>query len=240
MALTYGQRLVDTINALPIKPDFIMHSGDVVDDPQADAFSLAAKTLSRLEIPLYFVNGNHDSRSGIRKYFSIEGVEWLSQDPTLFSYAFEMKGYRFLILDARGPKTIDPQGQFSQEQFEILNAEIESGELPLVIFLHYPILAMDSPWMDRNMRVTNGEQVHQMLLAARDRLRAVFHGHVHQSMQTLRDGIVYIAVDSGLNQFSAWPLDQTVGHRPLALPGFNFVHLMPDQTIIHQHTFPQP
>ncbi len=240
VALPYGQRLVDSINALPVRPDFIIHTGDVVDDPQPDAFILAAKTLSRLEIPLYFVNGNHDSRSGIRGYFSMDGIEWLSQDPSQFSYAFEKKGYRFLILDARGPKTIDPQGQFSSEQFDILKAEISRDGPPLVIFVHYPILPMDSPWMDSNMLVTNGEQFHQTLLSARGRIRAVFHGHVHQSMQTLKDGIAYIAVASGLNQLSAWPSDQTTGHRPLALPGYNFVHLMPDQTIVHQHTVARP
>jgi Icc protein len=106
--------------------------------------------------------------------------------------------------------------------------------------MHYPTLPMNSIWMDKNMQILNGTAFHQALLPARDRLRGVFYGHVHQSLQTLKDGIVYTAVPSLFAQLSAWPEDATVQEDPDYLPGFNFVHLLPDQTIVHQHTFPRP
>jgi 3',5'-cyclic-AMP phosphodiesterase len=239
-ALPYAQRLVDSINDLPQAPDFVIHTGDVVTDPHPDAYALAAETLGRLRVPVYYVNGNHDSRSDIRKYFSMGSVAWLGDNPEEFSYAFELKGYRFLILDARGPTAIDPQGQLSAAQMKLVQEEAQPDGLPLVIFMHYPVQPLDSPWMDANMLVRNGDEFHQALLPARPRLRAVFHGHVHNSMQTIRDGILYVAVAGSLNQFSAWPSDEMVRPEPLARPGFNFVHLMPQQTIIHQHTFPRP
>lgn len=239
-ALANAQRLVDTINFLPVMPDFIMHTGDVADAPHPDTYALAAEAFGRLRVPVYYVNGNHDARGDIIKYMPMGPVQWLSEGSDQFSYTFDLKGYRFLVLDARGPTSIDPQGQFPAAQLEILRKEIERGGPPLVIFMHYPVLQMDSPWMDANMLVTNGAEFHQVLLQARDRLRAVFHGHVHMSMQTLKDGIAYIGVSSSLNQFSAWPTDQVIGHKPLALPGFNLVHLLPEHTIIYQHTFPEP
>ena len=54
-------------------------------------------------------------------------------------------------------------------------------------------------------------------------------------MQTLRDGILYVAVASAFAQFNAWPEDVNVRYDPVHPPGFNFVHLLPAQTIIHQH-----
>jgi len=94
--------------------------------------------------------------------------------------------------------------------------------------------------MDKNMLIVNGESLHQALRPAAGRLRGLFHGHVHQHMQTIRDGIVYVSVASVFSQFSAWPDDADVRHDPDHQPGFNFVHLLPEQTIVHQHTFPRP
>lgn len=240
VALPYAQRLVDAINDLPLTPDFVIHTGDVVTDPHPDSYALAAETMARLRVPIYYVNGNHDARNDIRQYMSMGPKETLGDNPDEFSYAFEMKGYRFLILDARGPMTIDPQGQLSKSQMNIVRRETQTEGHPLVIFLHYPALPLDSPWMDNNMLITNGEELHQALLPARHRLRAVFHGHVHNSMQTIRDGIVYVAVASGLSQLRAWPFDKIAKPELQAPPGFNFVHLMPQQTIVHQHTLQRP
>ena len=218
----------------------MVHTGDVVNDLHPDSYVLAAETLARLRMPIYYVNGNHDARATLKKYLPMGPIEWLGDNPDEFSYAFELKGYRFLIIDARGPSAIDPQGQLSPTQMRLIKNEVQVDGPPLVIFMHYPTLPMDSPWMDNNMLVTNGNEFHQALLPARHRLRAVFHGHIHQSMQTIRDGIVYVAVAGALSQLSAWPSDEVVRPEPLYPSGFNFVHLLPEQTIIHQHILPRP
>ncbi|MDX1415275.1 MAG: metallophosphoesterase [Candidatus Promineifilaceae bacterium] len=240
LALPYAQRLIDVVNGLPSKPDFVMHTGDIVNDPHPESYALAAEVLSKFHAPIYYVNGNHDRRNDIRKYLEMGPMEWLGENPDDFTYVFELKGFRFLVIDARGPLTIDPQGQLSESQLAIVRREAAPDGPPLVIFIHYPVLAMNSPWMDTNMLITNGEELHQALLPARQRLRAVFHGHVHQPMQIIRDGIVYVAAASSLAQFAAWPVDETIRHDLQAPAGFNFVHLLPQQTIIHQHTFQRP
>jgi 3',5'-cyclic AMP phosphodiesterase CpdA len=238
--LPCAQRLVDLINNLPVKPDFVMHTGDIVTDPHPDSYALAAETLGALRVPTYYVSGNHDAAQDMRKYLAMGPKKDLIPDLDQLSYAFELKGFRFLVLDARGPHEIDPQGYLSAEQMEIVRAEAQADGPPLVIFIHYPPLPMDSPWMDSNMLVVNGEELHQALRPARKRLRGVFHGHVHNSMQTIRDGISYIAVGSSFSQFTAWPSDEVTGYDAQARPAFNFVHLMPEQTIVHQHTFLRP
>lgn len=238
--LTCTQQLVDLINHLPVTPDFVIHTGDVVTDPHPDSYALAAETFAQLDVPIYYVNGNHDAAQDMRKYLDMGPSENLTADPALLSYAFEVKGFRFLVLDARGPREIDPQGYLSPEQMAIVRHEAQAEGPPLAIFVHYPVLPLDSPWMDSNMLIVNGEEFHQALLPARERLRGVFHGHVHHSMQTIRDGITYVAVGSALTQFTAWPHEVIVGYDAQARPAFNFVHLTAQQTIVHQHTFPRP
>ncbi|MFQ5397994.1 MAG: metallophosphoesterase family protein [Anaerolineae bacterium] len=239
-SLPCAQQLVEIINNLPVTPDFIVHLGDVVNNPDPAAYALAAETFGRLNAPVYYVAGNHDRAADIRRMLPIGPRVDLSTDPETLSYAFEAKGYRFLVLDARGPAEIDPHGMLSEAQLSLLRAEVQSGSLPLTVFIHFPCLPLNSEWMDENMLVINGVELHQALLPARGRLRAVFHGHVHQHMQTVRDGILYVSVASAFSQFSAWPGEVETGYDPDHLPAYGFVHLMPEQTIIHQHTFPRP
>lgn len=237
--LPCARRVVEIVNNLPTKPDFVIHTGDIVTDPDPVSYQLAAEVLSKIEAPTYYVNGNHDTAQDIHKHFAFGPKQDVTDDPGVLSYAFEVKGYRFLVLDARGPDEIDPQGWLSAAQLAFVRREATPEGPPLVVFLHYPVLPLNSIWMDKNMLVMNGGDLHEALLPACDRLRAVFHGHVHQSMQTMRDGILYVAVASTFSQFMAWPLHAETGFDPEHLPAYSFVHLLPEQTIIHQHTFPR-
>lgn len=239
-SLPCAQRVVEIINNLPIKPDFVVHTGDVVTDPEADSYLLAAETFSRLNLPIYYVNGNHDTADYIRRYLPMGPKEDLSGKPHLLSYAFEVKGYRFLILDARGPDEIEPHGLLSEEQLEIARRELQAEGPPLTVFIHFPCLPLNSIWMDAYMLVLNGDKLHRMLVEARHRLRGVFFGHVHQHMQMVRDGVMYSSAASVFSQFTAWPGDATTGLDPDHPPAYSFVHLLPQQTIVHQHVFPRP
>jgi Icc protein len=239
-SLSCARRVVEIINGLPKRPDFVIHTGDVVTNPHPDSYRLAAETFARLEAPVYYVNGNHDRAADIRRYLPMGPVERAGQDPTRLSYTFEMKGWRFLVLDARGPDEIDPQGRLADSDLNLLAQEAEPVGPPLAVFVHFPVWPLNSPWMDANMLIQNGEAMHRALLPARERLRGVFHGHVHQAMQTVRDGILYVSVASVFSQFAAWPDNDLIRYDPEHDPGYNFVHLLAEQTIIHQHTFPRP
>lgn len=235
-----AQRLVEIINNLPVRPDFVVHTGDIVYDPDPDAYRLAAQLFSQLQAPIYYVVGNHDRARNIHHFLPMGPKEDLAADRDTLSYAFTVKGYRFLVLDARGDDEIDPHGFLGEAQLDIVRREATADGPPLTVFTHYPVLPLNSIWMDAHMLTIDGHKLHEALLPARDRLCGVFYGHVHQPMQTQRDGILYVSGASVFAQFLAWPDDIDIQFDPPALPGYGFVHLIPGQTIIHQHTFPRP
>ena len=239
-SLPCARRIVEIINSLPKRPDFVIHTGDVVTNPHPVSYQIAAETFAQLKVPIYYVNGNHDRAADIRHYLPMGPVLKTGPDPSRLSYVFEVSGWRFLVLDARGPDEIDPQGLLADSDLELLAAEATPDGPPLTIFVHFPALPLNSPWMDTYMLIMNGQAMHKALLPARDRLRGVFHGHVHQGMQTVRDGILYVSVASVFSQFAAWPDNDTIRYDPAHDPGYNFVHLLPEMTIVHQHTFPRP
>lgn len=233
-------KLVEVINSLPVRPDFVLHTGDVATNPDEAAYALAAEVLGRLQAPVYYATGNHDLARLIRAYLPMGPQQWLVADPEVLCYRFEVKGCRFLVLDGRAPDHLDPHGLLSEAQLDVVRQEATPDGPPLALFVHFPVWPLNSPWMDANMLIINGEKLHQALLPARARLRGVFHGHVHQSMQTTRDGITYTAVPSTYSQFSAWATDLQAERDPFYPPAFNFVQLLPQQTIVHQHLFARP
>ncbi|MCB0034300.1 MAG: metallophosphoesterase [Anaerolineales bacterium] len=237
--LPHALKLVDLINNLPQKPDFVIHTGDVVTEPDPDSYQIAASVFAQLKVPIYYVTGNHDRSRDIKKYLPMGPKTDLTDDPDLLSYLFTVRDDRFLVVDSRAPDELDPQGIITQAQFKILEEEIRTQTAFFTVFVHHPTWAMNSEWMDKNMLLLNGEKFHKTLKGGRYRLRGVFHGHIHQHMQTIHSGIVYTSVASTFAQFAAWPDDQEAREVPDP-PGFNFVHLLPDQMLVHQHTFERP
>ena len=234
------QRLIEILNTLPTKPAFVIHTGDVVNNPDPGAYPLAAELFAQLALPIYFVPGNHDDSAEMVKHLPFASDISLHPQTGKLDYTFEVAGEQFLALDAALAPENSPHGGLSEAQLALLSQICTPDGPPLTIFIHFPALPMNAPWMDKNMLLFNGLAFHKALLPAKERIRAVFHGHVHQPMQTMRDGILYVCAPSAFSQFNAWPADVDVRFDPDALPGFNFVHLLPDQLIVHTHTFSRP
>lgn len=229
------KRLISAINQIPTRPDFIIHTGDVVAGPDPEAYGLAAGLFRELKCPVYFVAGNHDSARDIRATLSIGLREDLDDVRNRLAYKVVLKGHHVLILDTCEPGEADPRGELPESQLEILRRVVRTGKMPLTLFIHFPPVSLDSRWLDREMCLINGEALHQTLVPARDRLRGVFFGHVHRGIQVLRDGILYSGVGSTFCQFTAWPDDQETRYEPDCPAYFNYVTLLPDQTIVKEH-----
>lgn len=227
-----ARALVAQINALPFKPDFVLHTGDVAYDPDETAYHTAREILSQIRYPVYYVAGNHDKPEPLQRIL-LGRSEILAP----FHYTFDMKGVQFIVLDSNGPAEV-PRGNIIPEQLAWLDKLLSSmDDRPLVIAVHHNAVPVAVPWLDGFMRITNGEEFHNILLKARDRLRGVFFGHVHQNLTMFRDGIMYNSTLSSWGQFHAWPgLDDTV-HDEGAEPGFSVVSITRANTYIRRYRF---
>jgi 3',5'-cyclic AMP phosphodiesterase CpdA len=229
------ERVVARINALPVKPDFVIHTGDVAAQPDPAAYLLTGSAMDRLSAPVYYVTGNHDRSRDIRAFLRMGPRVDMIEGEEVLAYRFGLRGHRMIVLDARGPDSIDPHGLLPEAQLQILRREAEEGDLPLTVFLHFPPVTLGSPWLDEGMLLLNGEDLHRVLVSARDRLRGVFFGHVHRGMHALRDGVLYSSVGSTFCQFTVWPSDERPGFEAGGPAHFNFVTLTPDGCIVKEH-----
>jgi Icc protein len=227
-----AKALARELRNLPFTPDLVLHTGDVVYDPDERAYLAAQEILSQIPYLVYYIAGNHDDSDMLQRVM-------LGQSETRkpFYYTFEMKGVQFIMADSNGPAE-HPRGFVDAEQMDWL-AELCSAEddRPLVVAVHHNVLPVDVPWLDEYMRMTNGEDFHRALLPARERLRGVFFGHNHQNLTMYRDGILYASALSSWYQLHGWPGQVPTIEDVDAEPGFNVITVTRNQTYIRRCRF---
>jgi 3',5'-cyclic-AMP phosphodiesterase len=235
--------LVDAINALRFPIDFVLHTGDVVEDRSEAAYRHARRVLSRLRLPIYYVAGNHDDADLLQNVM-------LDRGPVgrRFDYTVSVGGVRVAVLDSRGPN--DPSGTLTDAQLAGLRALCSSSDGPLVIAIHHPPLPLDSPWLDEgwgepaggsaNMLLDRGPEFLDAIAPARDRIRGVFFGHIHRSCQLVHRGILFASAPSAFGQLLTWPDQSRPEPSPAEPAGFNLVTITGDRTIVQQHSIPRP
>lgn len=206
-----------------IPVDCIVHTGDLVHRghvPSDDGESTrrALDLFRPLPRPIHWVVGNHDNRNALRNFVGDMPGYALTTQQDQWAYHVVLRGERIAILDARGPREVDPQGVITPDQLVSLGRVLAATTEPISIFLHYPPIPLGCDWIDRTMLIRNGLELHDLLHAHRDRVRGVFFGHIHSPTCTLLDGIMYASCGSVAMHLPNWPCanNATVSCDPIA------------------------
>ncbi len=231
--------VIDAIRALPVRPDFVLHSGDIANHSSfaaEGAYELARELFARLELPLYIMAGNHDDQNEMRKRLALPEVERLDTPNGRYDYRFRAKNIPVLVLDPRIGDT--SEGELLEEQFAYVERLIGERE-KFLLFIHHLVVDSGVPWHtkyrglvgDDTMLIKNGERLHALLAAAPQYCAGVFSGHIHASFTLVRDGIVYSCAPSSSIQIGAEPGVAKVQFEP-ALAGFHIVQIGPFGTTV--------
>tara|TARA_B100000927_G_scaffold144740_1_gene116819 strand:+ start:17653 stop:18468 length:816 start_codon:yes stop_codon:yes gene_type:complete len=234
--------LVEQINILPFKPDLVVHTGDVVNDPDPDAYALAEEVLSGLELPIYYSAGNHDEVPMMRKALTFpEHQSLIAESTDRLCYRIthpSAEEYDLLVIDSRVPSSEGAYGVVPLEQIEALADQI-SGEKPVAVFSHYPMLETGSKWIDEHLLIANREEVLEMLKdKAGDQLKGIFTGHLHRGMTLFRDGVLNSGVSSPACEFTAWPEGDFCDFISGGPIPFNHVTLTPEAAWVKSYSIP--
>lgn len=226
-----AKALVHELNRLPFTPDFVLHTGDVAADPDESHYNTAKEILSEIKYPVYYVPGNHDHAEPLQRF--LLGVE----PKATFDYEFEVNGVQVICTDSNRPAPLY-RGKVSDQQLRWLEGLCAApDDRPLIVALHHPVLPMGSPAWDTQMNLIDGEAFHRALLPARDRLRGVFSGHVHQNTDIVRDGIPYFTGLSSWYQIENYPDQTELVRETFSEPGFSVVLVTREQLYMRRHTF---
>ncbi|MCS6835524.1 MAG: metallophosphoesterase [Anaerolineae bacterium] len=239
--LVGAEAIVRAIQALPLRPAFVLHTGDVVNDLSPDEYDLVRQVFDPLDLPVYYLAGNHDDATVLQSVAM--GTDALRR---YLYYDFEVQGVQIVCLDSNARESDDgqpiqpPTGYLPAQQMDWLRGIVQTeDERPLIVAVHHNPVASGIPWLDGDMRLVNGDALHEALLPARRRLRAVLFGHVHMPIEMVRDGILYSAAASTWCQFQGYPgvgegLDSVAQDEQSPI-GFSIVHVHARGATIRRH-----
>ncbi len=191
----------------PFGPDFIVNTGDLVDDlfcfPDincSDPLPILTTYRDLIEtsydVPLYNVIGNHDNRyfdtfeTRERPAYSWDTV--FGDTPSLPSpyYAVEHKGVQFLMLDATDlavDHDTNDDPSFGQDQLDWTRERLEKG-LPTLMFWHHFIDPHETILPDAEGMIALIEEYQDIVLG-------VFMGHKHYFAHVEWNGIPFYMTD---------------------------------------------
>jgi 3',5'-cyclic AMP phosphodiesterase CpdA len=195
------------VNALPARPDFVVHTGDLTHLAKPDQFDIAQQVMQELKVSQVFhVPGEHDVLGDDGKqYFTRYGRGSSGQG----WYSFDNGGAHFVGLVNVLNFKPGGLGVLGNEQLEWLEEDLQgrSSSTPIVVFAHMPMWTVYEKW-------GWGTEDSAQALAYLKRFGSVtvLNGHIHQIQQKVEGNIAFYTARS-----TAYPIP-TAGTGPAPGP----------------------
>ncbi len=164
-----AQRIINTIKDCHDDLNALVLTGDLVMDESHEGYEHLSILLKPMNCPVFLMPGNHDS---------LTEIQWLSQKPNLYNDNFVIYNH-WVVFMFNSKKDGALEGAFSEQ--EIFNFEQLLSKYPeknFLIFVHHPMVSINSDWMD-GMMIENPKKVKELILS-NPNVKAISSGHVHQ------------------------------------------------------------
>ena len=177
---------IGKIRALPKKPAFMIHTGDITHLAKPEQFDDAAQLIGEAGLETHYAPGEHDILDPKTNAAYLErfgkgatGGGW---------YAFDHGGVHFISLVNVVDLKKNGLGYLGPEQVAWLDADLRgrSASTPIVIFAHIPLWMVAPEW---GWGTDDGAQALQLL--ARFGSVTVLNGHIHQLMQKVEGAVTF-------------------------------------------------
>lgn len=177
---------VAKVKALSVRPDFIIHTGDVSQLSRDQEFDDAQEILKELGLPVFFVPGEHDmlDPEGGKAFLNrfgkgTNGAGW---------YSFDHRGVHFIALVNVADLKPGGMGNLGAEQLKWLQADLQgrSSSTPIVVFAHIPLWTVYADW-----GWGTDDAAEALKLLARFGSVTVLNGHIHQITQKIEGRIAF-------------------------------------------------
>jgi 3',5'-cyclic AMP phosphodiesterase CpdA len=185
-ALGTLREAIAIVKAMPVKPSFIIHTGDITHLSKPAQFDNADKVFSETGVQIHYVPGEHDiideenGKAYLERYGKgTKGAGW---------YSFDDHRVHFIglvnVVDLKGGGL----GNLGAEQLAWLAADLkdESSSTPIVVFAHIPLQVLYKEW---GWGTEDGTQA--LALLKRFGSVTVLNGHIHQLAQKVEGNMTF-------------------------------------------------
>ncbi len=173
------------INAMPVKPAFMIHTGDISHLSKVSEFDDADRIISQARLDVHYVPGEHDFLDEDLKLYrerygrGAKGAGW---------YSFDAGGVHFIGLVNVVDLKAGGLGNLGAEQLAWLEADVKarSASTPIIVFAHIPLWTVYPQW---GWGTEDGGRALELL--KRFGSVTVLNGHIHQVMQKVEGNVTF-------------------------------------------------
>jgi 3',5'-cyclic AMP phosphodiesterase CpdA len=179
------EEAVARIAAIPVKPAFMIHTGDISHLSKVTEFDNADRIISQTRLDVHYVPGEHDFLDEERKLYlerygrGTKGAGW---------YSFDANGVHFIGLVNVVDLKAGGLGNLGSDQLEWLAADLKgrSASTPIVVFAHIPLWTVYPEW---GWGTEDGGRALGLLKGFGS--VTVLNGHIHQVMQKVEGSVTF-------------------------------------------------
>jgi hypothetical protein len=181
---------VSKIKAMPVKPDFIIHTGDITQLSKAAEFDDADQILKEAGLTVFHVPGEHDmldegnGRAFLDRYGNGAGQGVLGDG----WYSFDHNGAHFVALINVKELKAGGMGHLGAAQLEWLQKDLAGlrSSTPVIVFTHVPMWTVYEQW-----GWGTDDAAQALSLLARFGSVTVLNGHIHQVLQKTEGHVAF-------------------------------------------------
>ena len=205
------RQAVARIKALPDRPDFILHTGDISHLSKPQEFDDADQIIGEAGLEVFHIPGEHDMLDeGNGKAFfdryghGATGGGW---------YSFDHGGVHFAALINVANLKAGGAGSLGDEQLAWLQRDLagQSSSTPIVLFAHIPLWSVYPEW-----GWGTDDAAQALSLTRRFGSVTVLNGHIHQIQQKVEGHVTFHTARS--TAFPQPAPGQASGPGPMAVP----------------------
>ena len=179
------QEALNDVVAAPVKPAFMIHTGDITHLSKPGQFDTASQLMGQTKLAVHTVPGEHDileedGKSYLNRFGKgTKGDGW---------YSFSAGGIHFVglvnVVNLQG----NGLGNLGHAQLEWLERDVKglSASTPIVVFAHVPLWVVYQDW---GWGTADGAQALSYLKKFGS--VTVLNGHIHQVMQKVEGHVAF-------------------------------------------------
>lgn len=184
-ALGTLEEAINKVKALPRKPAFMIHTGDISHLSKASQFDDADHVISQAGLDVHYVPGEHDFLDEDVKFYKErygKGTQGAGY------YSFDAGGVHFIGLVNVVNLKAGGLGNLGAEQLEWLENDVKgrSKSTPIVVFAHIPLWSIYPQW---GWSTDDGARALEYLKGFGS--VTVLNGHIHQIVQKVEGNVTF-------------------------------------------------
>ena len=184
------EEAIGKVKALPVKPAFMIHTGDISHLSKPEEFDDADRVIGEARLDVHYVPGEHDFLDEEQKLYrerygrGTKGAGW---------YSFDANGVHFVGLVNVVDLKAGGLGNLGTDQLAWLENDLRSrsASTPMVVFAHIPLWIVYPQW---GWGTDDGARALELL--KRFGSVTVLNGHIHQVMQKIEGNVAFHTASS--------------------------------------------